>query len=85
MVDQNSVRLGLAALLAVALVGCGQKGPLYLPDAASEVVTRPAAGEPDPGEQSAAPPADADTAAPAAAPEAPDAKKEKGVTAPPAG
>jgi predicted small lipoprotein YifL len=29
---------GAAALLA----GCGQKGPLYLPDKGGEVVTRPA-------------------------------------------
>jgi predicted small lipoprotein YifL len=26
---------------AVALAACGQKGPLFLPDEASEVVTRP--------------------------------------------
>lgn len=31
-----------AAILAVlCLAGCGQKGALYLPEAASEVVTRP--------------------------------------------
>jgi predicted small lipoprotein YifL len=32
----------LAALAALALAGCGQTGPLYLPDAGGEVVTRPA-------------------------------------------
>jgi predicted small lipoprotein YifL len=31
----------LSILGACALVGCGQKGPLYLPDKASEIVTRP--------------------------------------------
>ncbi len=30
------------ALAALALAGCGQTGPLYLPDAGGEVVTRPA-------------------------------------------
>lgn len=39
-----SERALLAVSLAgcVALAGCGQKGPLYLPERASEVVTRPA-------------------------------------------
>jgi len=33
----------VAALLALALAACGQKGPLYLPDTTQgEVVTRPA-------------------------------------------
>ena len=35
--------LTAAALLACALTACGQKGPLYLPDTPTEVVTRPAA------------------------------------------
>jgi predicted small lipoprotein YifL len=30
-----------AALAALLLAGCGQKGPLYLPDQTGEVVTRP--------------------------------------------
>jgi len=34
-------KLVLACALCVALAGCGQKGPLYLPDEAKEVVTRP--------------------------------------------
>jgi predicted small lipoprotein YifL len=34
--------LGLACLLAAALAGCGQKGPLYLPGEARDIVTRPA-------------------------------------------
>ena len=33
---------GLACILAATLAGCGQKGPLYLPDEARDVVTRPA-------------------------------------------
>lgn len=34
----------MAALLALSLGACGQKGPLYLPDTAQgEVVTRPSA------------------------------------------
>ena len=37
-----------AALMAVVavLAGCGQKGPLYLPDKGGEVVTRPGGGQP---------------------------------------
>jgi predicted small lipoprotein YifL len=35
-----------AVLMAVAvLAGCGQKGPLYLPDKGGEVVTRPGGGQ----------------------------------------
>ena len=36
----------IAVLLACALTACGQKGPLYLPEAPTEVVTRPAATPP---------------------------------------
>ena len=87
----------LAAILAVslgALAACGQKGPLYLPDAASEVVTRPAA-TPPPGETTPAPnspqtvddPTDAPPAPevtePDGTPAAEDPKKEKGATSPP--
>jgi predicted small lipoprotein YifL len=43
----------LLALAALAGAGCGQKGPLYLPDKGGKVVT-------------SAPPADASPAAPAA-------------------
>jgi predicted small lipoprotein YifL len=32
----------LCAVLAGALAGCGLKGPLYLPEPAGEIVTRPA-------------------------------------------
>ncbi len=34
--------IGAACLLAFALAGCGQKGPLYLPEEARDIVTRPA-------------------------------------------
>ena len=30
-----------AAVAPLLLAGCGQKGPLYLPDQATEIVTRP--------------------------------------------
>jgi len=44
----------IAVLLACALTACGQKGPLYLPEAPTEVVTRPAA-TPPPSENTKAP------------------------------
>ncbi|HWW33143.1 MAG TPA: lipoprotein [Steroidobacteraceae bacterium] len=55
----------LLALAALAAGGCGQKGPLYLPDKGGRVVTSaPAATQAQP-----APPAEAPAAAtPAAAP-----------------
>ena len=41
------VARGFAALLvgAALLAGCGQKGPLYLPDKGGQVVTRPGGGQ----------------------------------------
>jgi predicted small lipoprotein YifL len=33
----------LIALLLLGLAGCGQRGPLYMPDRNARVVTRPAA------------------------------------------
>ncbi len=38
--------IGAACLLALALAGCGQKGPLYLPGEARDIVTRPAPSRP---------------------------------------
>jgi predicted small lipoprotein YifL len=32
-------------LAAGVIAGCGQKGPLYLPDKGGEVVTRPGGGQ----------------------------------------
>jgi predicted small lipoprotein YifL len=44
----------LCVALAAALAACGQKGPLYLPEQASEIVTRPTQ-TPVPEETSEAP------------------------------
>jgi predicted small lipoprotein YifL len=44
----------IAVLLLCALTACGQKGPLYLPEAPTDVVTRPAATPPS-SEDSEAP------------------------------
>ena len=53
------VMIATLALLAFALQGCGQKGPLYLPEKASEVVTRPSQTPVDTAPVAAeAPPAD---------------------------
>jgi len=90
MADRSAL-LG-AALVACALTGCGQKGPLYLPDAPTEVVTRPAA---TPSAESTEAPnspqtPDATAAPPSPAPEvtAPDGtpaadKKKTAAPAPP--
>jgi predicted small lipoprotein YifL len=49
-----------AAIGALLLTGCGQKGPLYLPDEATQVVTRPTQtpAETTPPEKGDAPPAE---------------------------
>jgi len=76
----------VAALLACAVSACGQKGPLYLPEAPGEVVTRPAA---TPAENTEAPNSpqtpDASPAPPSPTPEvtAPEEKKDKGAAPPP--
>ena len=38
----KSMRLSFVIALLTALAGCGQKGPLYLPEKTGEIVTRPA-------------------------------------------
>jgi predicted small lipoprotein YifL len=43
------------AACVLGLQGCGQKGPLYLPDATGEVVTRPASSETEEERQPQAP------------------------------
>jgi predicted small lipoprotein YifL len=43
MVERGAGLIALALLLA----GCGQKGPLYLPESTGEVVTRPAQTPPE--------------------------------------
>jgi predicted small lipoprotein YifL len=42
MCDARAIRVLVAATLLGLLAACGQKGPLYLPEQAREVVTRPA-------------------------------------------
>jgi predicted small lipoprotein YifL len=42
-------RAACAALVLLCVIGCGLKGPLYLPDHAGAVVTRPAPGAQDTG------------------------------------
>jgi predicted small lipoprotein YifL len=39
---RNLIPAALLAGLVGSLAGCGQKGPLYLPDKGGDVVTRPA-------------------------------------------
>jgi len=41
-------RIAIAVSLLGLLAACGQKGPLYLPDQAHEVVTRPAGSQTPP-------------------------------------
>lgn len=65
--------IGLPCILALALGGCGLKGPLYLPGEARDVVTRPAPPS-DPSAPSSPETVDAPDTSPSPAPE---------VTAPP--
>ena len=72
----------LSILGACALAGCGQKGPLYLPDKASEIVTRPTQTQPPPqnaGATSSPQTVDSPAAPPSPAPEstAPEGEKDK--------
>lgn len=89
------IRSSLALLLVSALAACGQTGKLYLPDAPSEVVTRPAADTPA-AETTAAPnsPQTADSpaapaspapevTAPVGTPDDADPKKDKNAAPPP--
>jgi predicted small lipoprotein YifL len=57
--------LGLMAGVLVGIAGCGQRGPLYLPDKNARVVTHPAASAPDTSAPSSAP---GDSSAAASAP-----------------
>jgi predicted small lipoprotein YifL len=45
-------RLGLLASVLVIIAGCGQRGPLYVPDKNARVVTHPAMAS-APGDSSA--------------------------------
>jgi predicted small lipoprotein YifL len=68
----------LTAASAALLAGCGQKGPLYLPEKNAAVVTAPAAS--GASAAPAAPAAPAGTAAPATPP--PQSAPAPGVAAP---
>jgi predicted small lipoprotein YifL len=71
----------IAALLAAALtlVGCGLKGPLYLPEKPGEVTIRPGpAGAPQPAGSSA-------TSAPPSTPQSPGGTDRPATQEPPAG
>jgi len=93
MADATMRRIALLCLLLAALPGCGKKGPLYLPDTAGEVVTRPAEAPPaaeSPDAPNSPQTVDSLPSPPAAAPEvsAPESneespKKEKGGPPPP--
>jgi predicted small lipoprotein YifL len=71
----------LASLLLGTLAGCGQKGPLYLPDQARGVVTRPPGPAPGESQQSPnspkTPDSPAQPASPAPEATAPDDDKDK--------
>ena len=87
--------MAAALALPLALTGCGQKGPLYLPQPAGEIVTRPAATPaPAPDEDTEAPNSpqtvDSPVTSPSPAPEVtapegstPEDEKKKNGTPPP--
>ena len=87
-----ALRITALACLLLALPGCGKKGPLYLPDEPTDVVTRPAETPPT-SETTEAPNSpktvDSEPKPPAPAPEvaAPEEErkpeKNKGATPPP--
>jgi predicted small lipoprotein YifL len=58
-------RLLALVLAAAATFGCGQKGPLYLPDKTGEVVTRPGPLPDKSTEHSSSAPSPADSPVPA--------------------
>jgi predicted small lipoprotein YifL len=90
MADSRPIRATLLATLLWALAGCGQKGPLYLPDPSGEVVTRPAAestASPDGATSNSpqtvdSPLTPASPAPEVTAPEGSDDDKEPGTAAP---
>jgi len=95
MADKPAAFFGLAALMVCALAACGQKGPLYLPDAPTDVVTRPAEtppasenteapNSPQTPDSPPLPPTPApEVTAPEGTPPADDPKKDKGAATPP--
>jgi predicted small lipoprotein YifL len=69
--DASLVKVPLAAALALALAGCGQKGPLYLPEKGGTVVTTPAQTAPAQPDVSPAPPPQSAPAQPEVSPAPP--------------
>jgi|AmaraimetFIIA100_FD_contig_41_26780446_length_872_multi_6_in_0_out_0_2 predicted small lipoprotein YifL len=69
--DASLVKVPLAAALALALAGCGQKGPLYLPEKGGTVVTTPAQTAPGQPEVSPAQPPQSAPAQPEVSPAPP--------------
>jgi predicted small lipoprotein YifL len=65
----------VALAVAVAITGCGLKGPLYLPEKPGEIVIRPAPAAADPAAPS--PPA-AETQPPSEQPQDPPDGPERG-------
>jgi predicted small lipoprotein YifL len=91
MADKVAI-FAITALMVCALTACGQKGPLYLPETPTEMVTRPAATPPPPSDKTEAPDSpqspDSLPAPPSPAPEvtAPDGtppKDKNKIAAPP--
>jgi predicted small lipoprotein YifL len=78
-------RVGPLLILAgLTAGGCGQKGPLYLPDKGGKVVTSaPAASEAQPAPAATAPPADAASPAAPATPKPTDKDKDQDQSSPP--
>ena len=76
---KRQMQLVLMGACAITLLqSCGQKGPLYMPDQATEIVTRPT--QTPPAESA---PTDSSGPAPEATPPDPDKdKKEHGANAP---
>ena len=82
------IRATWAFMVLLGVIGCGQKGPLYLPEHTGAVVTRPAAGSqngpPNTGSTGSSSQAQQPAAAPAttatapAAPPAGSTKKNSG-------
>lgn len=63
----------LAASAALLLAGCGQKGPLYLPEKGGTVVTAPGQAPPPPPVPAGQPSTPSPAPQPQSAPEAPPA------------
>lgn len=70
---EQLLALGIGAF---AMVGCGQKGPLYLPDKTGEVVTRPGPVPAQSIPEASSAPAPADAPAPTPAPAEPDSRSK---------